>query len=247
LNYNILQTMDHRTLQALDCSETKSPFDEIERVDDVYTGGKNTRDDIKFYQNMLTKTNKAIHAIKMNTAKQMNMLDYLPYDMFLIINSFIEEACNEKNIYYIDHYDYLRTWNIRSLTNIHYINQTEKMRYAIDYRDFWLTSYKKRIDVFELSKQEIHELMPLMNETRYNTNNKKIIGKTLAKIITAFLPLDEFFQDCKDVRDHYNTIKDFHNYIAENEIYTDGDNYNMEKTMDIANWLQTTEEMFDSE
>ena len=89
--------------------------------------------------------------------------------------------------------------------------------------------------------------MPLMNETKYNTNNKKMIGKTLAKIITAFLPLDEFFQDCKDVRDHYNIVKDVNNYIAENAIYINGDNYNMEKIIDITNWLQTTEEIFDSE
>lgn len=246
--------MNYRTLQASDCSETESPFAEIAQVeqfmlwsDDTYTDNEDTEDDIKFYQNVVTKTNRAIHAVKMNIAKQMNMLEYLPYNMFLTINSFTEEAYNEKMTYYIDHYDYLRTWNIRSLINIHYINQTEEMRDAIDYRDFCLSSYKKRIDVFELSKQEIHILMPLMNETRYNTNNKKIIGKTLAKIITAFLPLDEFFQNCKDVRNHYNTVKDVNNYIAENEIYTDGDSFNMEKTMYITNWLQMTEEMFDSE
>ena len=246
--------MDHKILQASDCSETESPFAEIAQVeqfmlwsDDTYTGYENTEDDIKFYQNVLTRTTKAIHAVKMDIAKQMNMLEYVPYSMFLIVNSFTEEAYDEKMTYYIDHYDYLRTWNIRSLSNIHYINQTEKMRDAIDYRDFCLSSYKKRIDVFELSKQEIHELMPLMNETKYNTNNKKMIGKTLAKIITAFLPLDEFFQDCKDVRDHYNTVKDVNNYVAENEIYTNGDNYNMEKTMDITNWIKTTEEIFDSE
>lgn len=246
--------MNYRTLQASDCSETESPFAEIAQVeqfmlwsDDNYTDNEDTEDDIKFYQNVVTKTNRAIHAVKMNIAKQMNMLEYLPYNMFLTINSFTEEAYNEKMTYYIDHYDYLRTWNIRSLINIHYINQTEEMRDAIDYRDFCLSSYKKRIDVFELSKQEIHILMPLMNETRYNTNNKKIIGKTLAKIITAFLPLDEFFQNCKDVRNHYNTVKDVNNYIAENEIYTDGDSFNMEKTMYITNWLQMTEEMFDSE
>jgi hypothetical protein len=227
--------------QTLDCAEKESPFTEIAQVEQFMLWiDSNDEDDFVFYQEVLSRTNKAINAIKTDVAKKTNILNYLPYTIFLMVDAFIEGDISSYTIkfaYYTSHYDYMITWNIRSLINLHYDNQTEEIKNAIDERDIILSSYKKRIDVFELDKEEIGACMPWA-KVRYITN--KI---TLAEMIVAFLPLDEFFQDVDDIRRHHAAVKKIHTYVAENEVYIDSDNFNPEKTRTLTTWLQNIEEV----
>ena len=231
--------MDTKMPQSLDCAEKESPFTEIAQVEQFMLWvDNNDEDDLVFYQEVLSRTNNAINALKTDVANKTNILNYLPYSIFLMIDAFVEGDVNSYTVkfsYYTSSYDYMITWNIRSLLNLHYYNQTEELKNAIDERDVLLSSYKKRIDVFELDKKEINDCMPWANII-YS-------GKTLANIITAFLPLDEFFQDCNDIREHHAAVKKIHTFVAENEIYIDSDNFSPEKTKTISAWLYDIEEV----
>ena len=217
--------MDHRTPQVSDCSEMESTLTKIVQVeqfmlffDDAYTGGKNTGDDIKLCQNMLTIINEAIHAIKINTTKQRAE----------------EKALRDCG--YKSHLKYLNSMYKGYTREIHKYAQELNVRSNLYQRDYNLYMYKGIIDEIKSKERLIIINMPLLYKIYIKGE------KTTADIVISYLDLCDLGYDIDELYILHKRVYRYHNNAIENEEYYHGYDKTiiLDSNIDITNWMSNT-------